>query len=63
MGNHLFGRRAFLAGLGATGLLPFLPVLNASGEGHEGAKRLVLIYTPHGTLRDQWLPTGAGAEA
>ena len=51
-------RRQFLGGLGALGLMPFVPVLNAHGAETSGPKRLVLIYTPHGTIRDRWLPTG-----
>ncbi|MBX2798092.1 MAG: DUF1552 domain-containing protein [Myxococcales bacterium] len=44
------------AGLGA--LAPFVPVL----QGHAAptpATRLVLFFTPHGTIRDRWLPTGS----
>lgn len=51
-------RRAFLAGLGAsTALAPFIPLLNASGA-EERPLRLILWFTPHGTLRENWVPTG-----
>ena len=43
--------RQFLGGLGALGLMPFVSVLNAHGAETSGPKRLVLIYTPHGTIR------------
>lgn len=51
-------RRTFLRGLGLGGALaPFLPLLNASGA-EERPLRLVLWFTPHGTLHDRWQPTG-----
>jgi hypothetical protein len=56
--NPNFQRRAFLAGLGATALAPFIPLLNASGQEASFPKRLILFYTPHGTIMDQWLPMG-----
>jgi len=56
--NRNFHRRAFLSGLGLAGLYPFIPILNASGQEATFPKRLVLFFTPHGTLFDAWLPTG-----
>lgn len=51
-------RRTFLRGLAAGGALaPFLPLLNASGAEAQPL-RLVLWFTPHGTLHDRWVPTG-----
>jgi len=51
-------RRTFLRGLGLGGALaPFLPLLNASGA-EQQPLRLVLWFTPHGTLHDRWAPTG-----
>jgi hypothetical protein len=51
-------RRTFLRGLGMGGALaPFLPLLNASGA-EERPLRLILWFTPHGTLHDQWQPSG-----
>lgn len=61
MSSRTLGRRQFLGSLGALGLLPFVPVLNASGAEPVAPKRLVLIYTPHGTIRDRWLPSGSGS--
>ena len=53
-------RRRFLAGLGLSAAAsPFVPLLNASGQEMTQPKRLVLFFTPHGTIWDQWLPTGA----
>lgn len=51
-------RRGFLAGLGAVGLSPFLPILNVSGQESLQPKRLLLFFTPHGTIKEQWKPTG-----
>jgi hypothetical protein len=56
--NPLFKRRTFLAGLGAAALQPFVPLLNASGQEATFPKRLILFFTPHGTIWDKWLPTG-----
>jgi Protein of unknown function (DUF1552) len=52
-------RRSFLAGLGASALTPFLPVLNASGQEQLYPKRLLLVYTPHGAVKNAWLPSGS----
>jgi hypothetical protein len=52
-------RRALqMLGLGAAAA-PFVPLLNASGQEAAYPKRLVLIYTPHGTIYDNWKPTGS----
>jgi hypothetical protein len=53
-----FSRRHFLAGLGAAGLAPYLPILNASGQEALMPKRLILFYTPHGTPKAAWKPSG-----
>jgi hypothetical protein len=59
MPKYAISRRGFLAGLGVSAALaPFVPLLQAEGAEPTGPKRLVLIFTPHGTVRDQWLPTG-----
>lgn len=51
-----FSRRTLLAGLGgAAALLPFLPLLEAAGD-DSFPKRIVLFFTPHGTVWDQWRP-------
>lgn len=56
--NDRFARRRFLSRLGvAAAASPFVPLLNASGQ--EGApKRLVLFFTPHGTIWNAWKPKG-----
>ncbi len=59
--STLVNRRNLLRGLGACSVLsPFVPLLNASGQTAAFPKRLVLFYTPHGTIHDAWRPTGAG---
>jgi hypothetical protein len=52
-------RRMFLAGLGAATLSPFLPLLNVSGQESLLPKRLILFWTPHGTIKNLWKPTGS----
>jgi hypothetical protein len=52
-------RRAFLTGLGAAALAPYLPLLNASGQEALFPKRLLLFFTPHGTITQAWKPTGS----
>ncbi|HEY6878205.1 MAG TPA: DUF1552 domain-containing protein [Polyangiales bacterium] len=54
-----FSRRGFLAGLGAVGLAPYLPILNASGQESLRPKRLLLFFTPHGTPKAAWKPSGS----
>ncbi|MGE0791857.1 MAG: DUF1552 domain-containing protein [Sandaracinaceae bacterium] len=62
--KHLpLSRRTALRGLGAgVALAPFLPLLNASGQEPVIPRRLVLFFTPHGTLFDRWTPTGSGTD-
>jgi hypothetical protein len=56
--NPNFSRRNLLASLGVSAAVaPFIPLLNASGA-EPAPKRLVLFYTPHGTIWDNWVPTG-----
>ena len=51
-------RRRLLSGLAAAGALgPFIPLLNASGA-EEQPLRLILWFTPHGTVYDAWKPAG-----
>jgi hypothetical protein len=40
---------------------PFVPLLQAAGQTTLYPKRLVLFYTPHGTILDSWKPTGTGS--
>jgi hypothetical protein len=59
--RQLWSRRQVLASLGASvAAAPFLPLLNASGQEATIPKRLVLFFTPHGTVWNQWRPTGSG---
>jgi hypothetical protein len=60
-------RREFLAALGASAALaPFLPLWEGRPSGRAFAqtqpsaapRRLILWWTPHGTVREKWLPTG-----
>jgi hypothetical protein len=51
-------RRAVLGGLGvSTALSPFIPLLNAQGQEAQ-PQRLILWFTPHGTIYDNWKPSG-----
>ncbi len=52
-------RRSLLAGLGAAGLSPYLPLLNVSGQEALMPKRLILFFTPHGTPKAAWKPSGS----
>ena len=48
-----------LRGMGAAALAsPFLPWLRAHGEDATETGRLILFFTPHGTIHDNWRPTG-----
>jgi hypothetical protein len=56
-----FSRRELLGKLGLTAAAaPFVPLLDASAADARPPKRLILFYTPHGTVWDRWAPTGAG---
>jgi hypothetical protein len=55
-------RRGLLAGLGAAGLAPWIPILNASGEEPTVPRRVVLFFTPHGTVWEHFRPTGEGTD-
>jgi hypothetical protein len=56
--NSRFGRRALLGTLGtAAALSPFIPLLNANGQEAQPL-RLILWFTPHGTIYDNWKPSG-----
>jgi hypothetical protein len=53
-----WSRRKLLASLGASAALaPFVPLLNASGQEPTIPRRLILFFTPHGTVWNQWRPT------
>ena len=53
-------RRRLLQGLGASAALsPLLPLLHsASAQEATFPQRLILFWTPHGTVYDSWRPTG-----
>ena len=56
--NPRVSRRALLGGLGASAALsPFIPLLNADGQ-EAAPLRLILWFTPHGTIYDNWKPSG-----
>jgi hypothetical protein len=51
-------RRALLSSLGVSAALsPFIPLLNAQGQEAQPL-RLILWFTPHGTVYDNWKPSG-----
>lgn len=56
--DAMFSRRGFLGALGLGAASAFVPLLNASGEGSTGPKRVIFFFTPHGTIWDAWRPTG-----
>lgn len=51
-------RRQLLAGLGAVGLAPLLDARRAQGQTGTPPRRLVVFYTPNGTIGPQWRPKG-----
>ena len=54
-------RRQLLKGAaGALLASPLVPLLEASGQVPSMPKRLLLFFTPHGTIYDQWKPGGSG---
>lgn len=62
LGNPRFSRRGLLGALGASAALsPFVPLLNAHGQEAQPL-RLILWFTPHGTIYDNWKPSGGEAD-
>jgi hypothetical protein len=56
--SSFLSRRQLLSALGAGAFLaPWLPLLNASGQ-EEAPRRLLLFFTPHGTVWEKFRPTG-----
>lgn len=52
-------RRQLLLRLGSAAVAaPFLPLLHSSAQDPAYPKRLLLVYTPHGTVYDNWKPSG-----
>jgi hypothetical protein len=59
MGSHHPHRRQVLQALGLGAFASaFVPVLDAEGQEALFPKRLVLFYTPHGTIYENWKPSG-----
>lgn len=57
--RHL-GRRAVLAGMGASGLAPFVPILDSQATGEGLPKRVIVFWTPNGLMRQQLRPGSPG---
>lgn len=58
MSRLRISRRALLGSLGASvALSPFIPLLEAEGQ-EAKPLRLILWFTPHGTIYDNWKPSG-----
>ncbi len=56
-------RRQLLLRLGsAAAAAPFLPLLRSFAQDAAYPRRLLLIYTPHGTVYDSWKPTGSTSD-
>jgi hypothetical protein len=51
-------RRSLLRALGGMGLVPLLEARRASGQSAEAPRRLLVFYTPNGTIGPQWRPRG-----
>jgi hypothetical protein len=56
---RLSRRQVLMGGAGAALASPLFPILEASAQVASLPKRLLLFFTPHGTIYDQWKPTGA----
>ncbi|MFT3710358.1 MAG: DUF1552 domain-containing protein [Archangium sp.] len=52
-------RQLLKAAIGASLASPLFPLLDARAQVPSMPKRLLLFFTPHGTIYDQWKPTGA----
>src|SRR5688572_27029365 len=59
--NLRFTRRHLLSAMGVSAAVaPFVPLLESAAGGPEAApKRLVLVFSPHGTIKDNWRPIGS----
>lgn len=54
-------RRTLLRGAGGIAIaLPFLQAMTAFGQTAPAKKRLITLFTPNGTVRRKWLPSGSG---
>ena len=55
---HRVKRRAFVRGAGMAAAASLFPWLRAGAQAAPGAPKLLLYYTPHGTVFDRWRPSG-----
>ncbi|MEM9458204.1 MAG: DUF1552 domain-containing protein [Myxococcota bacterium] len=56
-------RRRFLQGVAAAGALgPLVPLLHSEAADGEFPCRLILLFSPNGSLQEQWEPTGTGTD-
>ncbi len=56
-------RRGLLKGLAGAGILgPFVPLLHSEAKDGEFPCRLILLFSPNGTLHENWNPTGSGSD-
>ena len=61
--NPNFSRRALLGTIGASAALaPFIPMLESQAGGDAAPKRLILLFSPNGTLHERWAPTGTESD-
>ncbi len=62
--NPRFTRRQVLASMGVgAAVAPFVPLLESAAGGPEKPpKRLVVVFTPHGTIKENWRPTGSSTD-
>ncbi|MBL4683545.1 MAG: DUF1552 domain-containing protein [Nannocystaceae bacterium] len=59
--NPRFSRRRLLQTMGVSAAAaPFIPLLQSAKGGAEPApKRFITFFTPHGTIKENWTPTGS----
>ena len=61
--GYKYSRRSFLRTATATGLfLPLLERIEARAQGLAAPRRFLVIQRAVGTVRDQWLPSGAPSQ-
>lgn len=64
MTSRPIDRRAFLKTLGvSTALLPFVPSLEAHGDGGRYPRRLITFVTPNGMMDSEWNPIRGASES
>jgi len=61
--HRAFSRRAFLGGVGsAAALAPFVPVLDSEAGQVQPPKRLIVLFSPNGTIHENWAPQGGESD-